>query len=108
MFRATRASSKRGRQVMSGHQILRGAEVVDGSGAPRRRADLEIADGRIARVGTVPRDVTADTIDLSGLVLAPGFIDIHTHLDAQVFWDPDLTPSCWHGVTTVVIGNCGF
>jgi N-acyl-D-aspartate/D-glutamate deacylase len=89
------------------HAILRGASVVDGSGSPARRADVEVSDGRIRAVGRVGRS-DGDSIDLSGLVLAPGFIDIHTHLDAQVFWDPDLTPSSWHGVTTAVIGNCGF
>ena len=89
------------------HTILRGALVVDGTGGPARRADVEVVDGRIAAIGNLPAG-DADDVDLSGLVLAPGFIDIHTHLDAQVFWDPDLTPSSWHGVTTAVIGNCGF
>lgn len=90
--------------------ILRGATVVDGTGGPERRVDVAIRDGRIVEVGA---DLTAEApdteiVDLDGLVLAPGFIDVHTHLDAQVLWDPDLVPSTWHGVTTVVIGNCGF
>jgi N-acyl-D-aspartate/D-glutamate deacylase len=87
--------------------VLRGAEVVDGTGAPARRADVGIQGDRIAEVGTVAANGAAE-VDVSGLTLAPGFIDIHTHYDAQVLWDPDLTPSCWHGVTTVVMGNCGF
>jgi N-acyl-D-aspartate/D-glutamate deacylase len=88
---------------------LRGALVADGSGSAARRADVVIEGDRIASVGESP-DIPsgADEVDLSGLVLAPGFIDIHTHYDAQVLWDPDLTPSCWHGVTTVAMGNCGF
>lgn len=87
--------------------VLRGATVVDGTGAPRRRADVQISGGTIAAVGDVgPSDLPE--VDLSGLVLSPGFIDVHTHLDAQLFWDPDLTPSSWHGVTTAVIGNTGF
>ena len=90
------------------HSILRGATVVDGTGGPRRQADVEVIDGRIVAVGTIASRNGADEIDLSGLVLAPGFVDIHTHFDAQVFWDRDLTPSSWHGVTTVVQGNCGF
>lgn len=88
--------------------VLRGATVVDGTGAPGRAADVEVRDGRIARVGSFGRVDGAREVDLAGLVLAPGFIDIHTHFDAQVFWDPDLTPSSWHGITTVVQGNCGF
>jgi N-acyl-D-aspartate/D-glutamate deacylase len=90
------------------HAILRGAQLVDGTGGPARRADVEIEGERIGRVGEVPRTKGAQEIGLSGLVLAPGFIDIHTHFDAQLFWDPDFTPSPWHGVTTAVQGNCGF
>jgi N-acyl-D-aspartate/D-glutamate deacylase len=87
--------------------VLRGATVVDGTGAPARRADVEVVDARIGAVGDVAAD-GSPVVDLSGLALCPGFVDVHTHLDAQVFWDPDLTPSSWHGVTTVVQGNCGF
>src|SRR5437868_10456179 len=88
---------------------LRGALVVDGSGSAARRADVMIEGGRIASVGESPGVRSGvEEVDLSGLVLAPGFIDIHTHYDAQVLWDPELTPSCWHGVTTVAMGNCGF
>ena len=90
------------------HSILRGATVVDGTGGPSRRADVEVIDGRVSAVGTIAAREGAEEIDLSGLVLSPGFVDIHTHFDAQVFWDRDLTPSSWHGVTTVVQGNCGF
>jgi N-acyl-D-aspartate/D-glutamate deacylase len=93
--------------------VLRGAQLVDGTGAPPRAADVGVEGGRIAAV-TEPGELAAgaagnaEVVDLDGLVLAPGFVDIHTHYDAQVLWDPDLTPSCWHGVTTVVMGNCGF
>jgi N-acyl-D-aspartate/D-glutamate deacylase len=86
--------------------VVRGGTIVDGTGAPGAAGDLAIADGRIVGVGT---GLAGDrTIDAAGCVVAPGFIDIHTHYDAQVFWDPALTPSCFHGVTTVVAGNCGF
>ena len=87
--------------------VLRGAQVIDGTGSPAREAAVGIEAGRIAAVGEVPGDGAAE-VDLAGLVLAPGFVDIHTHYDAQVFWDPWLTPSCHHGVTSVVAGNCGF
>ena len=91
---------------MAGTTVIRGGSVVDGTGAPARRADVAVRDGRIEDIGP---DLRGDTeIDASGRIVAPGFIDIHTHYDAQVFWDPALTPSCFHGVTTVVAGNCGF
>ncbi len=86
--------------------VLRGGTIVDGTGAPGVAGDVAISDGKIVGVGT---GLSGDhSIDASGCVVAPGFIDIHTHYDAQVFWDPALTPSCYHGVTTVVAGNCGF
>ncbi len=87
---------------------LRGATVVDGTGGPRRSADVEVIDGRIGVIGEVEHAPGTEEVDLTGLVLCPGFVDIHTHFDAQVFWDRNLTPSSWHGVTTVVQGNCGF
>jgi N-acyl-D-aspartate/D-glutamate deacylase len=88
--------------------VLRDAELVDGTGAPRRPADVVIAGDRIVEVADGGTASGEEVVHLDGLVLAPGFIDCHTHYDAQVLWDPDLTPSCWHGVTTVVMGNCGF
>ena len=91
---------------MSKTTVIRGGTVVDGSGAPGQRADVLVADGFVREVGAgLKGDVV---VDADGCVVAPGFIDIHTHYDAQVFWDPALTPSCFHGVTTVVAGNCGF
>lgn len=88
--------------------ILRNATVIDGSGQPGRRSSVGIEGERIAAVGDIGEDADAEDVDLEGLVLSPGFIDIHTHYDAQNLWDPDLTSSFWHGVTTVVMGNCGF
>ena len=84
-----------------------GGTVIDGTGAERFRGDVALRDGRIAAVGEVSGSA-ARTVDAEGCVVAPGFIDIHSHYDAQVMWDPILTVSPWHGVTSVVMGNCGF
>ncbi len=86
--------------------VIRNGDVVDGSGATARTADVAIADGTIAAVGG---DIGASRreIDATGLLVTPGFVDVHTHYDAQATWDPFLTPSSWHGVTTAVVGNCG-
>ncbi|MFN0092719.1 MAG: N-acyl-D-amino-acid deacylase family protein [Acidimicrobiales bacterium] len=87
--------------------VVRNGTVVDGSGGARYRADVGVDAGRITRIGRI-RERGAQEIDAEGAVVAPGFVDGHTHMDAQVAWDPLGTCSCWHGVTTVVMGNCGF
>ena len=87
--------------------VIRGGTVVDGSGKDRFTADVGIAGGRIVEIGRIST-VADRTIDADGLIVSPGFIDGHTHMDAQVAWDPLGTCSCWHGVTSVIISNCGF
>src|SRR5437762_6543836 len=86
--------------------IVRGGTVVDGTGEPAVSADVAIDGGRITQVGHVDGDAAA-VIDATGKLVTPGFVDVHTHYDGQVTWDPLLTPSSWHGVTTIVMGNCG-
>jgi N-acyl-D-aspartate/D-glutamate deacylase len=91
---------------MSYDLVIRNGTVVDGTGAPRIHADIAVRDGLIVEVGKVSGSAQ-QTIDASDLVVAPGFVDPHTHYDAQICWDTATSPSCWHGVTSVVMGNCG-
>ena len=88
--------------------VIKNGTVVDGTRVPRYRADLAVKDGRIARIGAVPAAEGERALDASGLIVAPGFVDLHTHYDAQIQWDPYCSISSWHGVTSVVLGNCGF
>jgi len=93
---------------MSFDLVIRDGLVFDGTRAPRMIADIGILQGRIVAIGNLDKASDERTIDAAGLHVAPGFIDLHTHYDAQVFWDPYCTLSGWHGVTSVAIGNCGF
>jgi N-acyl-D-amino-acid deacylase len=86
--------------------VIKSGTVVDGTGAPARTADVAIDDGIVTEVGKVDAPAR-ETLDADGLLVTPGFVDIHTHYDGQATWDPTLAPSCWHGVTTIVMGNCG-
>ena len=88
--------------------IIQNGTVIDGSGMPRFRADVGIVDDKIASIGRIRGESAKEVVDAEGHVVAPGFIDGHTHMDAQVSWDPLGTCSCWHGITSVVMGNCGF
>src|SRR5439155_2759405 len=87
--------------------VIDNARIVDGTGAPSRMGSVAVSGGRITAVDVKPGEAAQRRIDAEGRALAPGFIDPHTHYDAQVAWDPLLTCSPWHGVTTVVTGNCG-
>jgi N-acyl-D-aspartate/D-glutamate deacylase len=88
--------------------LIKDGMVIDGTRAPRFRDDIAIKGGKIAKIGRTQAHEAAEVIEADGLIVAPGFIDLHTHYDAQIFWDPYLTLSGWHGITSVVIGNCGF
>jgi N-acyl-D-amino-acid deacylase len=88
--------------------VIRDGTIIDGTRMPRFRGDVGIKSGRIARIGRIRSSNGARVLDASGLIVAPGFVDLHTHYDAQLFWDPYCSISSWHGVTSLVIGNCGF
>jgi N-acyl-D-aspartate/D-glutamate deacylase len=88
--------------------VIRGGMVIDGTRLPRYQADVGIKDGKVAKIGKLKAHEATKVIDAGGLNVAPGFIDLHTHYDAQLFWDPYCSISSWHGVTSLVIGNCGF
>ncbi len=101
-----RLRHQRGRQPMH-DLIIQGGTVVDGTGVPARTADVTVTDGRITGVGDHRGEAAARTVDADGLLVTPGWVDIHTHYDGQATWDEVLAPSSWHGVTTLVTGNCG-
>jgi N-acyl-D-amino-acid deacylase len=88
--------------------IVRGGDVVDGTGLPRRRVDVGVRDGRVAKLGRLDGATAREDVDAGGMIVAPGIVDAHTHYDPQITFDPYATVSCFHGVTTVVAGNCGF
>ncbi len=93
---------------MSHDILITGGTIVDGTGAPAVRADVAIDGDRVVAVGDLGGDRARRTIDADGLLVTPGFVDLHSHLDAQIGWDPTMSSSCWHGVTSVVMGNCGM
>ena len=88
--------------------VIKGGMIFDGTRQPRYRGDIGIRNGVIAEIGHIDESGASKVIDANGLNVAPGVIDLHTHYDAQLFWDPYCTISSWHGITSVVIGNCGF
>jgi N-acyl-D-amino-acid deacylase len=89
-------------------KIIKGGTIVDGTRIPRYKGDIAIKDGLIAEIGHIDPGRGEEVLDADGMIVAPGFVDLHTHYDAQLFWDPYCSISCWHGITSVVIGNCGF
>ena len=89
-------------------KVIKGGTILDGQRTPRFVSDVGIRNGKIAYIGDIRETGSAEVIDAKGLIVAPGFVDLHTHYDSQLFWDPYCTVSGWHGVTSVVIGNCGF
>lgn len=88
--------------------VIKDGMIVDGTRLPRYRADVGIKDGVVTAIGRLQKDEAKEVIDAEGLIVAPGFVDLHTHYDAQIYWDPYCSISGWHGVTSAVIGNCGF
>ena len=100
--------NRMGRTAMTFDLVVRNGTIIDGSGLPRYRADIAVKDGRIAEIGRLNGVAASETLDAEGRVVAPGFVDGHTHMDAQIFWDPIGTSSCFQGVTSVLMGNCGF
>jgi N-acyl-D-aspartate/D-glutamate deacylase len=106
-MKSARSATRPKEAAMSYDLVIKNGMVIDGSGLPRYRADVGVKDGKIAFIGRIASPAE-ETIDADGHVVTPGFVDGHTHMDAQVFWDPLGTCSCYHGVTSVVMGNCGF
>jgi len=88
--------------------MIKNGTIIDGTRVPRYRADLGIKNGKIAKIGRLNTSDAARVIDATGLIVAPGAIDLHTHYDAQIHWDPYCTTGSWHGITSVTLGNCGF
>ena len=88
--------------------IIKGGTVIDGSGSPGVKADVAITEGKISEIGIIDPNQAEAIVDAENMIVCPGFIDPHTHYDAQLFWDPHATPSSLHGITSVVMGNCGF
>ena len=83
-------------------KVIKGGMVIDGSRGPRYRSDVAIKDGKIAEIGHIDKSRSEEVLDAEGMIVAPGFVDLHTHYDAQLFWDPYCSISSWHGITTVV------